>query len=70
VGFWNETEKDIPMKTLATTNQNPSTALSDTVAREILRSVSIALMEHGAVRLETGTLESAAIIKFGMRGAS
>ena len=54
------------MKTIATTNQTPGVALPDDMAREVLRSVAIALMEHGAVRLETGTLESAAIIKFGM----
>ena len=51
------------MRTCVTMNPNPGAPISDDLARETLRSIVIQLMDHGAVRLESGTLESAALIQ-------
>ena len=49
------------MKTLTTPNLHGS--LSDEEAAKVLRKIAVALMDHGSVRLESGTMESAAIVR-------
>jgi len=50
------------MKILETTRTS-NTPLTDREAQAVLNGIVISIMDHGSVRLATGTVESAALIK-------